>query len=105
MVHIPDPKNVSAPPFLVAVRYLTAAELAKLWNIPKTWIYECTRARCTDPIPRQYFGKYVRFQPDSPEMQDWLSRQRGFERANTGRAKKKNSKQEKGRAQRKGEAA
>lgn len=51
-------------------------ELAKRLNVPTTWIYEQVRSRAKDPMPHLRFGKYVRFQPDSPDFQAWIARRR-----------------------------
>jgi hypothetical protein len=51
-------------------------EVAKLLNVPTTWVYEQVRSRAKDPMPHLRLGKYVRFQPDSPEFQEWLARRR-----------------------------
>src|SRR5215471_1003702 len=50
---------------------LTAEQLAELWAVPPTWIYEQTRTRAADPIPHVRLGKYVRFQSGSPELAEW----------------------------------
>lgn len=53
-----------------------AVELALRLNVPTSWVYEQVRSRATDPMPHLRLGKYVRFQPDSPEFQEWLERHR-----------------------------
>jgi hypothetical protein len=55
---------------------IDAPELAKRWSLPAPWIREQTRSRATDPLPHVRFGKYVRFQWGSPELQQWLNRRR-----------------------------
>ena len=40
---------------------LTVDDLAKLLKVPKSWIYEHTRADCRDPLPSIRLGKYRRF--------------------------------------------
>lgn len=41
-------------------KLLTVDELAKVLNVPKSWIYERTR-QGQEAIPHLKFGKYVRF--------------------------------------------
>jgi hypothetical protein len=53
-----------------------AGELAKRWNVPKSWILEQTRSRAADPIPCLRMGKYVRFEWGSPSLLDWLAKRR-----------------------------
>jgi hypothetical protein len=55
---------------------IDAAELAKRWSLPASWIREQTRSRATDPLPCIRFGKYVRFQWQSPELERWVNRRR-----------------------------
>lgn len=55
---------------------IDAAELAKRWSLPASWIREQTRSRAADPLPCIRFGKYVRFQWQSPELERWLNRRR-----------------------------
>jgi hypothetical protein len=51
-------------------------ELADRWKLPETWIRERTRSRESDPIPHIGFGRYVRFEFGSPELNEWLDRHR-----------------------------
>ena len=53
-----------------------AEELAKRLNVPESWVYEQVRTRATDPMPHLRLGKYVRFQPGSPEFKAWLEKHR-----------------------------
>ena len=53
---------------------IEAAELAKRWKMPVTWIYDHVRARCEDPIPHKKLGKYVRFEWGSPALVAWWER-------------------------------
>jgi hypothetical protein len=65
----------------VVVRELIdAAELAKRWSLPVSWIREQTRSRASDPLPHVRFGKYVRFAWLSPELEQWLNRRRKNEK-------------------------
>jgi hypothetical protein len=57
-------------------RYRTPKELAELWAVPVSWIYEQTRGRAKDPLPCVQFGKYRRFDLDDPELHGWLGRHR-----------------------------
>jgi excisionase family DNA binding protein len=41
---------------------LTVAEVAQLLKVPKSWVYERTRARGADRLPFIKLGKYVRFE-------------------------------------------
>ena len=55
---------------------IDAPELARRWSLPASWIREQTRSRAADPLPHVRFGKYVRFQWGSPELEQWLNRRR-----------------------------
>jgi len=55
---------------------IDAAELARRWNLPCSWVRDQTRSRATDPLPCIRFGKYVRFAWQSVELEKWLSRRR-----------------------------
>ena len=46
--------------------------LADYLDVPKTWIYDRTRENGPEVIPHMKFGKYVRFNPESPTFQKWL---------------------------------
>lgn len=61
---------------LMTWELIDAKELAKRWCLPASWIREQTRSRATDPLPHVRFGKYVRFQWQSPELEQWLNRRR-----------------------------
>jgi len=43
---------------------LTPEELAARLKVRKTWVYEQTRSRSRNPLPRLCMGKYLRF--------DWM---------------------------------
>jgi excisionase family DNA binding protein len=47
-------------------KLLTIDQLAELWQVPKSWIYERTRS---NSIPHQRLGKYLRFNVD--EVEAW----------------------------------
>lgn len=53
-----------------------AKELANRLCVPVTWVYEQVRSRAQDPMPHLRLGRYVRFQPNSPEFQAWLAQHR-----------------------------
>jgi hypothetical protein len=55
---------------------IDAAELARRWKLPASWVREQTRSRATDPLPCVRFGKYIRFSWGSPELEKWLNRRR-----------------------------
>jgi hypothetical protein len=56
------------------VEFIDSAELAKRLNLPDSWIRAQTRERATDPLPCLRFGRYVRFQWESPALKGWLER-------------------------------
>jgi excisionase family DNA binding protein len=51
---------------------LTPEELAGRLKVPKSWVFEKTRARCQNPIPHYRIGRYVRF--DWTRVVEWLAR-------------------------------
>jgi hypothetical protein len=55
---------------------IDAAELAKRWSLPESWIREQTRSRSSDPLPCIRFGRYVRFEWGSPKLSSWYNRRR-----------------------------
>lgn len=61
---------------LMTWELIDTTELAKRWCLPASWIREQTRSRATDPLPHVRFGKYVRYQWQSPELEQWLNRRR-----------------------------
>ena len=52
---------------------LTTDELAEVLKVPKSWVYEKTRDKGNDSIPRVRVGKYVRF--NIHDVLEWLKRQ------------------------------
>jgi hypothetical protein len=58
----------------VLYEVIDAAELAKRWRVPESWIREQTRSRAGDPLPCVRLGRYVRFQWDSPRLLEWFQR-------------------------------
>jgi hypothetical protein len=53
---------------------IDSTELAKRLNLPESWIRAQTRERAADPLPCFRFGRYVRFDWDSPALKGWLER-------------------------------
>ena len=56
----------------VMYEIIDAVELSKRWSLPLSWVREYTRSRTKDTIPHLRLGHYVRFQWDSPELNQWL---------------------------------
>jgi predicted DNA-binding transcriptional regulator AlpA len=42
---------------------LSVQEVARLLQVPVSWVYERTRPRCANPLPHIKLGKYLRFFP------------------------------------------
>ena len=42
---------------------LSVQEVARLLQVPDSWVYEHTRPRCATPLPHIKLGKYLRFLP------------------------------------------
>ena len=53
-------------------RFWDVKQLAERLTVPEGWIYDRTRATGPEIIPHLKLGKYVRFDPESPEFQEWL---------------------------------
>jgi excisionase family DNA binding protein len=49
-------------------------ELAEYLGVPRPWIYDRTQEHFTERIPHYKLGKYLRFDPQSSEFQEWLRR-------------------------------
>ena len=56
------------------IEMIDCAELARRWNVPKTWFEDQVRTRATDPAPYFKMGKYVRFEWGSDELESWRRR-------------------------------
>ena len=54
------------------MKFWSVDELAEYLEVPRTWIYERTRQKGPEIIPHLKFGKYVRFNPESSDFQQWL---------------------------------
>ena len=50
---------------------LTPDELAARLKVRRTWVYEQTRARNRNPLPRLRTGRYLRF--DWKKVVEWLT--------------------------------
>jgi len=55
---------------------IDAKELARRLAVPWTWVKEGTRSRSADVIPHLKFGIYIRFEWNSPALNEWLARHR-----------------------------
>jgi hypothetical protein len=53
---------------------INAAELAKRWNLPTSWVRSQTRSRVEDPIPHAKLGRYINFVWGSGALDAWWSR-------------------------------
>jgi hypothetical protein len=58
-------------------RLLTVEEFAEYLRVKPSWVYERTRMRSTEnPLPVVPRGRYLLFDPDSPEMREWEEREK-----------------------------
>lgn len=55
-------------------RLLTVEQVAEMWQLPRSWIYERTRRRGLEQLPHFKLGKYLRFEETA--VQEYLDRQR-----------------------------
>ncbi len=62
------------PPTISDGALLTVEDVARLLNVPVSWVYERTRKRTRDRIPGFRLGKYWRFY--QKDVVDWIERQR-----------------------------
>jgi hypothetical protein len=53
-----------------------AEEIARRLKVKPSWVYDQVRSDAEDPMPHLRLGRWVRFQPDSPEFQAWLTRRK-----------------------------
>ena len=53
---------------------LTPEELAARLKVRKSWVYEQTRSRNQNPLPRLNMGRYLRF--DWAKVVDWLTQEK-----------------------------
>ena len=54
--------------------FLTPNQLSEMLGLPRSFIYEHTRAGSKDPLPGFRFGKHLRFRQD--ELEKWVERHR-----------------------------
>jgi len=52
--------------------FLTVKDLAALFNLNESWIYDRTGPNGPEIIPHVKFGRQVRFDIESEEFQAWL---------------------------------
>ena len=64
----------------VPKKLCTLKVLADLWDVPVSWLKEYSRSRCSDPIPCYRLGRYVRVDPQSPDLAAWLARRKAVRR-------------------------
>lgn len=50
--------------------FLTVKEMAGRLKVPTSWLYQRTKERGQESIPRVKVGKYLRFNPD--EVMKWI---------------------------------
>ena len=43
-------------------KLLTVEQIAEMWQLPRSWIYERTRRRGLEQLPHFKLGKYLRFE-------------------------------------------
>jgi excisionase family DNA binding protein len=55
-------------------KLLTVEEVAKLFQVHTSWVYERTRKRGMEQLPHLKLGKYLRF--EEAAVQEFLERQR-----------------------------
>ncbi len=55
-------------------RLLTVEQVAEMWQLSRSWIYERTRRRGLEQLPHFKLGKYLRFEEKA--VQEYLDRQR-----------------------------
>ncbi len=55
-------------------RLLTVEQVAEMWQLPRSWIYERTRRRGLEQLPHFKLGKYLRF--EGKAVEEFLERQR-----------------------------
>jgi len=63
---------------------IDAAELARRWNVPKSWISDGVRSRTLpeERIPHVRFGRYVRFEWGCEQLEAWIAKRRCCKRKN-----------------------
>ncbi len=64
--------NTSASKANQREEFLTPQQLAKALNVPLSWVYQKSREKGEDTIPRHKMGRYVRFK--FSEVEEYLDR-------------------------------
>jgi hypothetical protein len=64
------PKLPPRPTF--SPELIDSEELARRLGLPVSWIRSHCRERTRDEIPHHSFGRYVRFDWNSPALQRWI---------------------------------
>ncbi len=67
-----------SPPPPCCFEIIDAAELARRWHVPVSWIREWTRSRAESPIPHVRLGRYRRFEWGSPQLVEWFAQRRSL---------------------------
>lgn len=62
----------------MAFEIIDAPELAKRWRVPESWVRSATRESTLREhrIPCIRFGRYIRFEWGSPDLEGWLAKHR-----------------------------
>jgi predicted DNA-binding transcriptional regulator AlpA len=58
------------PPPINPADILTLSEVAERLKTSERWVYEKTRNRCPNPLPRIYIGRFLRF--NWLDVSNWL---------------------------------
>jgi len=60
------------------IEVIDSKELASRWRVPESWVRSYTRERTPreQRIPCLRFGRYIRFEFGSPELEAWLAAHR-----------------------------
>jgi len=74
LVALEAPKSPNAPsiPQNQTSELIDTDELARRLNLPASWIRSHCRARTTDEVPHHTFGRWIRFDWNSPKLQQWI---------------------------------
>src|SRR5205085_9248570 len=57
-------------------RYWDIDEFAEFLGVSRHWVYKRTQSNGPETIPHSKFGKFLRFDPQSAELQEWLEKHR-----------------------------
>jgi predicted DNA-binding transcriptional regulator AlpA len=57
------PKGTTGEEMIDDSQLLRVQEVARLLQVPVSWVYEHTHPRCATPLPHIKIGKYLRFLP------------------------------------------